>query len=623
MINVARQNYRLWHVKVHATALKGPPYPKDMPITSESVYSDNVWYEHSDNLPAGGKNRRTYDFFAPSQTHRSGLLSLPEHEDLLLTQFKEAMVGVRHHRDTLGPKTKLLKMPKPRTWYGNHRQFRRIFASASQLKVCDIREFDQDNLRDLLEIFRLARTEKFNLGVHLDYIWRLAENKLLSGEREMSRLELVHDVEPTDANRAIGVQALTDDQTQMVISLSLVYIEKSTQIANMIESVRKGICSQENARNWMARNFPCTADLSHSPMPETAILLVQVAAGNLIGFHLGLRPSETLSMLSGCVHSGETPLIDLQRMSIVFQTYKAIRKAGGDTRYLAVSSFVKTVVNAIELVMTAAGAVSDHLFSDPKQSDEFNDNAWNYRSQRFCELHKLDFHYTSSTWRKSLLSITMSAFDNPMSELSELANHLSKNTTAGYAQSSPFIIDEYQQGYTEVLRRRFKTLFESSAALGGPGLGGPQGLTIERRLPELISTDVTELDLGVTMDEYIDDLLEQGVTPMLVRPGILCVKGHNSPGYCSRATGDPLPDTSKCSAFCEFQAQLPEVRRTLEWELGQLASIAEKKAFSNLQRDYWVNSILTRLNAWPTLMPRLREIVSQSRKLSEWFAEKI
>ncbi|WP_105436112.1 hypothetical protein [Neorhizobium tomejilense] len=614
--------HRRWHVKVNEAASHGPPYPVDMPVTPKSNFGADFWEEPAENLPAGGKNRRIYDFFGPSQIARFGFRSLKRSDATLITQFKDAMIGVKHHRYALHPDMQRIGIPKPRTWYKNHLNFRRIFVAASLMKISNIGHFTQHDLDELMKLLAVKGTGRREVSIHIDYLLRLSKHGLLTNVTEMHPLELVFEPKVWDTTRARGAQPLTDEQIQVTLEASIIYIDNVKEIARSIEWLRKGICTEAQVKAWAKQRLPCKVDIGGS-MVTALLLLVQVSAANLIGHHLGTRPSETLSMKAGCVTTAhDETALDVSRMTIAMQTFKAIRQIGGDTRYLSVSAYIKTAIDAVELVMSSAGAVSDYLFSHPAKDEEFNDNEWNRRFSRFCHLHRFNFNYTATSWRKSLISIMMSAFDNPIAEVAALAYHKSEHTTAGYAQSSPFVMNEYNEGYTRILRGRYHTLFESTAALGGPGIGGPQGIEIEKRLPELFPTDLTELDLKMTIDEYIDDLLEQGVTPMLVRPGVLCVKGANSPGYCSRATGDTIPDPSRCSSLCQYQVQLPEAKEMLQWELEHLTDKIESRKLSLLQRDFWVRDILDRVSAWPGLRPLLDEALNANETLKLWFAEK-
>lgn len=108
---------RRWHLQVSKTNIKGPPYPLKMAVTPHSLYGDDIWLEPLENLPAGSKNRSKYEFFAPCKTTTFGMQSLKPTDTLLLTQFKDAMIGVKYHRHILKDNPVHNKVPKPRTWH--------------------------------------------------------------------------------------------------------------------------------------------------------------------------------------------------------------------------------------------------------------------------------------------------------------------------------------------------------------------------------------------------------------------------------------------------------------------------------------------------------------------------
>ncbi|API50982.1 hypothetical protein BMW22_04390 [Rhizobium leguminosarum] len=615
--------YKRWHLKVSAAVVSGPPYRHDLKVTPESNFEEDVWLEPVENLPSGGGYCRTYDFLSYCETRDLGRQSLKQKDKMLLRQLKEAMIGVKHHRHALNEHNKRPLVPKPRTWRNDLRELRRIFVGASLIGLDDIRQLTQSSLDRIQALLKISENGLTYFGIAVDQLIHLSKGGLISGVGTMGPLEVVLEPQVIDTTRAIGAQPLTDHQIQQALQVSLFYIEHAKEIADSIAKNKNGRTSERWIRDWCENRLPCQTKFRSAHLEGQLLLLVQVAAANLIGYHLGTRPSETLSMRTGCVRvSDEQAELDAARMEIAFQTFKAIQKVGGIRRSIGVSDFIKEVVAAVEMVMLAAGAVSDSLFSNPNRDREYNDNQWNAKFIRFCKLHRFDFTYSASSWRKSLISIHLAAFEDPLEEVATLVNHQSQSTTAGYA-TSPFILNEFNEGFMRIVRKRFRTMFESSMALGGGGLGGLQGLEIEKRLPDLFKTEMTEHDIEMTMDEFIDDLLSQGVIPVLVKPGVFCVKGPRSPGYCSRSSGDTEPDPSRCSPRCHFQLQLEEAKATLIWEIEHLTETMKIQSPSALQRDFWLNDILDRVRARPSLGPTLLEIVNASEELTLWFGKKL
>ncbi|MNV48520.1 hypothetical protein D3C71_1404280 [compost metagenome] len=209
-------------------------------------------------------------------------------------------------------------------------------------------------------------------------------------------------------------------------------------------------------------------------------------------------------------------------------------------------------------------------------------------------------------------------FTNPATEVGALVNHKSRRTSFGYAQSSPFVMQDFEEEYTRVIRSRFQTIFEGATFFGGPGLGGKQGLMLEQNLQDFFPRDLTERDLRMSVDEFIEDMLKQGVTPIVVRPGVFCVKGKNTAGLCSVSSGDSLPDTSKCTGRCSYQIQLDTAKETLLWEIEYIDQRLSKPGASSLQISYWINQLVDQVAAWPDLKPILLEKFSQNERLRQW-----
>lgn len=618
----AKTAFKRWHLAVTKAVMPGPPYSPTLPVTPRSVFGDDLWEEPIENLPAGAKHCRWYNFYGHCLTRENGSQSLQPSHSMLLLQLKEAMIGVKYHHHALNAHFKRAQVKKPRTWRRDLQGLRRIFVGASRQGLTDIRHLTQEHVDEILDELKITDGGRVIFGIHLDQLQHLSDKGLLSGTAKMARSEVNHRERVIDTTLPKGVEPLTDAQIQQTVNVSLFYIDHAAEIAYAITKLNKAPHSERSIRDWCKRSLPCQSRFESANLKNQLVLLVQVSAANLIGYHIGTRPSETLSMQTDCVQTTyNSPELNLSRMEIAFQTFKAIKQIGGLARTVGVSEYIKNVVNGLEAVMTAAGAVSENLFSNPSQDHEYNDNQWLAKQVRFCKLHKFDFTFSGTSWRKSLVSVLISAFDNPLEEIGTLTNHKYTGTTAAYGQA-PFILNELNEGYIQVVRKRYRTLFESSLAFGGEGLGGLQGLEIERRLAQLFKTDLTEYDIEMTMDEFIDDLLSKGIVPMLVKPGMFCVKGPRSPGYCSRASGDTQPDPSKCSAACHFQVQLEEAKRTLVWEINNLvASLSPNLPAMRL--DYWLNDILDRVKAWPALVPVLSEIVATNKELAGWFGKKL
>ncbi|MFK4766731.1 hypothetical protein [Rhizobium sp. ZW T2_16] len=612
-----RTNYRIAYLSLKVETANGPPYPRDMAVTELSRFGDNEWVENPDHLPSGYKGRGKYNFFGDVKTPLGNIQMSPENGNLI-RQFKEAMVGVKFHRYALELRHPF-KVIKPITWLEHHQNFRRIFAASSSLSLICVSQILDSELEEMLRILDLGESGRVNFIQHIDYLKLLADRKLISTKTEMQSPDLSHPPVEVDTTTAAGAKVLNDDQIAQTLAISLNYYGEFKTIAAVIIDLRDAKFSQSLARFWASQTFPSLLLGPSTSVEFTLIALVQVSVGNLISYHLGVRPSELLSMKRNLLHSNQTePKLDLSRMTIDFQTFKAIDAIGGEKRTLGISSILAEIIKGFEELLDTIEWPSEFLFAEPSSDHELSVNNWNYRLARFCELHQLEFNFTGASWRKTLIGVMVKVFTNPATEVGALVNHKSRRTSFGYAQSSPFVMQDFEEEYTRVIRSRFQTIFEGATFFGGPGLGGKQGLMLEQNLQDFFPRDLTERDLRMSVDEFIEDMLKQGVTPIVVRPGVFCVKGKNTAGLCSVSSGDSLPDTSKCTGRCSYQIQLDTAKETLLWEIEYIDQRLSKPGASSLQISYWINQLVDQVAAWPDLKPILLEKFSQNERLRQW-----
>ncbi|MNL05634.1 hypothetical protein D3C87_1262440 [compost metagenome] len=165
----------------------------------------------------------------------------------------------------------------------------------------------------------------------------------------------------------------------------------------------------------------------------------------------------------------------------------------------------------------------------------------------------------------------------------------------------------------DIFQDKSRTLLESTLAAGGAGLGGEQGRRIEMRMAALMSEN-QGIVVNEVIEVFLEELLRQGIAPIPVMAGVLCVKKGSVRGSCSKSTGDTLPDVGKCTAECPYQVQEMHRHALIQWELEKVA----REGFgslSRLQKVYWLDHIREQLHAWPDLKPKLDEIISHHTEI--------
>jgi hypothetical protein len=244
---------------------------------------------------------------------------------------------------------------------------------------------------------------------------------------------------------------------------------------------------------------------------------------------------------------------------------------------------------------------------------------WNYYLQRFCELHSLKISLTSHRWRDTVAAVAVRVLTGAAFYLKNIFGHSGLAMTARYMFASPFIRDEIADLLLDEYRRRGKTLLETLSAFGGPGLGGRQGKAWEAQFRKLsLDRDVTETDLRQTQDEFLDEMLKQGVFPVPVMPGVFCVKRTTARGECSRSSKDGLPDTGRCSATCPYQVQEAHRRENIIHMVRKFART--RKTRSSIEQRYWTSQICDQIVAWPELEEILNDVISEWPELKKEIA---
>jgi hypothetical protein len=238
--------------------------------------------------------------------------------------------------------------------------------------------------------------------------------------------------------------------------------------------------------------------------------------------------------------------------------------------------------------------------------EPYNTNTWNYALQRFCDLHLIDYKISSHQWRKTVASICSRVLVGSAMHLKEVLGHKGLATLARYMLASPFIRAEIRDSMLDTYRKRGHTLLESLSIMGGQGLHGRGGQDLEARVRALMADrDITQIDMKVQIDEWVEDMLAAGIHPLPVMPGVMCIKPQQATGACSRSSGDLAADVARCTPRCPFQVQQAH-RHDLV--MTTIRNIADKwMTWTDPQRQFWARSLKDLLKGWPQLPDDLRQ----------------
>ena len=607
----------LWQAHTASETPTSPPYSAGMLVTPLSTFGEHCWTYPQDWASINNRKRLDRNFLSPAKPkgYPSNQLC-PREDELLLLQFKEAMVAITSRRDVIATARARMRYLSATGAHNVHSQLRRFFVALKILGKKSLRQVTPNDLVDLTSMLATSHGGFVALSGCLRDLLLLSKHGLISAGLLPLDFELIAPETITDISEPLGWQPFQDEVVADLIGLSNAYIDLAPAIAEQLRRLEEGGHSEEVRRavtDWAARTLPCgdliaNQHVSFVFIADRLVGLVQCAAGNLLSFHTGMRISEQLSLKSGFAveaqksEAGHEALLD-------FTTFKMVNSVHGAERTMPCHPRLLAAQRAIELVKSACGTTGDYMFVPRGDNLPYVTNAWNEVLKRFCKLHGLSIDVSSHRWRKTVAALAVRVLTGAALHLKELFGHESLAMTARYIMASPLIRDELRDLTLDEYRKRGRTLLESLVASGGEGVGGRFGLELEERVSKLISdTDITEEDIGQTLDDFVEEMLNSGIFLLPVMPGVMCAKPFTGRGACATSSGDRLADPARCSARCSFQVQQANRKPLLLWTIKRVAR--RWPQWSPLEQRYWAGQCRDQLTAWPDLVRELQQEIS-------------
>ncbi len=601
---------RQWFVEKKLEQVIKPPYAPEMQVTPLSQYSDNVIRFDRSTVPFGSKDKAKIDLLAAcllAVGRKSGLH--PERDARLLETLKQMAVCYIFRLDILPQRR--VKVSSPSTAHRDIAQSRKFLTAVREAGLSCISELTPEICEKVLTLAAPGgKSRDLYIGVVRD-LMIMSRCGLLIPPVGNYQFEFESSDEPHDTTAPKGKQALEEGETEALLALSIFYLNKASLIVDAIAIIREDPLSPSRLKSKLASELPVVADLQDWTLESVLTILLSIACANLIFFHLGLRPSELLSLQRGFVRILEDgDALDLARVSLRFLRTKGMPKP--KLREIKVHPMMKRVSDALEALLDVTQPSSNYIFPKESSDEELGGRMLVHKMNKFSSVNGIPIPLSGYNWRKTTIELITRLVTNGLSIAASLMDHLSKNETAGYALSNPLLQDDLQTSIIGIWRDRGGSLFKT--AMAGQPLGGRAG----ERITQLLSPHITSLDIGLTEKEFVDDMVSQQVYPIKVAPGVYCVKTQGSRGACSKSSLDMMPDTANCSAVCAFQLQMPEREHVVRENLQGIGQFLDGQA-SRMQKRYAVQQLLDQLEAWPELKPVLEAHLSDNRKIRRWF----
>lgn len=626
-----QRDYRAWRADVASVMPALPPYRDDMPVTPGSVFGQHCWTFPPEWMVAGREDRNGVDFLGSARFGDAVVRLSPGEDATLLRQAKEAMVVFLHRRTVLADENRRSWFGKPGGAHGVLAKLRRFMCACKTHRCSSLSQVTPDILKTMMVVLG-ATDGNFDAYASLveDLLAMSRKGLIIDGLRALD-FELERAKAPEDTTKEKGWQPIPDVELSQILKKSNLFIDRANDIAEKLSHL---VQNPERRRletaAWAEKEFGvelffeqedgATVTQSAELIAANLYALVAVAAGNLVAFHTGMRVSELLSIRRNALDpSGDDgiPTLDLDRVDLDFQTFKTVAGFKGQTRRISVHPRIRDAFQALRAVQRPFKIEGDRLFCllSPKSEDPWvlapaMTRLWNYRLDRFCDLLGIEHHLTSHQWRKTIAAVGARVLTGPTLALKELFGHESLAMTARYILASPFIRDELRDLTLDEYRKRGRTLLESMAALGGDGLGGKYGRQLETNFARFLEdTDITEDKIGKSLDAWVEDMLKQGIYPVPVMPGVMCLKPVGVASTCARTSKDTLADPSRCSGSCPYQVQEAHRKPLLKWTIESLVS--KHKNWSKNQQSYWASQCKNQMSAWPDLADELRDEIAK------------
>ncbi|MND26008.1 hypothetical protein D3C80_164460 [compost metagenome] len=591
----------LWLIRERTLNRIRPPYIGSFAVLPGFLYLHMRWMMPRKWFPPGSGHKGILDFLGGSQLSDGRTWKLYE-ESLLLDQLKQIAVVLLHHASLVGHRAKPVSISA--TF-----KILRKFMHAVQACGCEsLSEVTPYNIQQIIDLHSRNQGTRLTVALWVERLVRLSELGYIQDGLNDYDFEIEVGNENPDTSTEKGEQPLNDQDRQLVLSNALRVVDCRKDFTNWVRACLEDVAAVPDARMWLMERFP-GAQRSRYSYPSIFHRLYHGAAGYLIADAIGPRPSELLSAMRGFIRivDGE-PATVFDRYELTTETSKAQKSWRGVQRHLRVSSLLFEVAEGLEEMHDLFEKTTERLFSPPYGGNEYTTNNFNHVLRTFCRINEIPFSLTAYTGRKTLVRNAARAVTNGLAAAEVILDHAHRGETAGYALSNSFVREDIHAESMDIFQDKSRTLLESTLAAGGAGLGGEQGRRIEMRMAALMSEN-QGIVVNEVIEVFLEELLRQGIAPIPVMAGVLCVKKGSVRGSCSKSTGDTLPDVGKCTAECPYQVQEMHRHALIRWELEKVAREGFA-SLSRLQKVYWLDHIREQLHAWPDLKPKLDEIVN-------------
>ncbi|ANL47578.1 integrase family protein [Rhizobium phaseoli] len=610
----------LWFAYANVERQELAPYARDKKVTPLSIYGDDEWVFPFSWLSPGHYTRNRLRFANWSTTGSVDQL-IRGIDDQLIEQLKEYAYCLIFHRHKLLGKRKKFNA-RPRTLDHEFHLIRQFFVALKMAGIKSLAEFTQRASEKIIPLIQIS-PKRYNLMIgYIDCVLVFCKLGLIHDGPRTPNFTFRRKNIAEDTSRRRGVQPLTPENTADVLSTALFYLQNGHELCDMVVLFRETPDRYKRSLiEKFAIKYPIFHSVRRSSFEHRVSRLLQISAFHITGFHLGMRIGEFLSQKIGSlgIHDGVNVMFT-DRVTLQMTTVKAAETLYGHSRYFPVHPYLQHVHSVLLKLRSLFEVPSDLLYTTVRERKMWNVNNFNTQLRAYNRDHGIEAAVSTHVWRKTLVANTTLSVSNSLEALRELLGHAGVAESAAYALSSPFVKKEMDRENRKLVYAFLEDMVGDSLALGGNGLGGPQGVQLEQALKARGVDKLSKRKKRQERDRIVEQSVTLNIAKVTVDDDIECFKQTHQRGACATSSGDSLPDIAGCRPGCRYRVERIQRRTLLEEKIDTARRWLLDASIPMMERVTQARDLLESMAGWPDLRPKFDLMLETNPDLKRFFA---
>ena len=329
---------------------------------------------------------------------------------------------------------------------------------------------------------------------------------------------------------------------------------------------------------------------------RTMVSLLQTAHLILLFLATAARDGELINLDYDCL----VPLPTGH--AVEGKTFKGAEGPSGEERYWPLPSIAVFAVRQQQRLHTMMGGKPGKLWCNLRSGAPERDRSPSGSALRFFSQAVLlpdgrsldeicEGNVHPHRFRKTVVRLTALSLVGANQVLMDVLGHRDPEMTLGYILSDP----QFQADLDQV-RQEASIALATEAVKGADMNGGPAARAVNRLARQLLADRATPEQEVEGLRRAAAILSENGQVS-LVRKGVLCTKGFQQSGPCTREAGNP--DAGNCQIDCVHRLELAAAQADHRASIETILDLIPRSA--GLERAFWQGQLLAHLAPFPEL----------------------